>query len=61
MRNREAETQTEGETGSTQGTDVGLDPISPGSHLGLKTALNRWATRSALTQDFELERTMQWW
>ena len=27
--------------------DVGLDPGSPGSHPGMKVALNRWATRAA--------------
>ena len=27
--------------------DKGLDPRSPGSHPGLKAALNRWATRAA--------------
>ena len=39
---REAETQAEGEAGSMQGADpVGLDPGSPGSHPGMKAALNR--------------------
>ena len=28
--------------------DVGLDPDSPGSHLGWKVALNHWATGAAL-------------
>ena len=28
--------------------DVGLNPGSPGSHPGLKAALNHWATRAAL-------------
>ena len=28
-------------------TDVGLDPWSPGSHTGLKVALNRWARGAA--------------
>ena len=32
----EAETQAEGEAGSMQEPDVGLDPGSPGSHPGLK-------------------------
>ena len=32
-------------------TDMGLDPGSPGSHPGLKVALNRWATGAAL-KDF---------
>ena len=27
--------------------EVGLDPRSPGSHPGLKVALNRWATGAA--------------
>ena len=27
--------------------NVGLDPGSPGSHPGLKAALNHWATRAA--------------
>ena len=46
---REAETQAEGEAGSMQGADVGLDPRSPGSGPGLKVALNlnRYATRAA--------------
>ena len=29
--------------------DVGLDPESPGAPPGLKTALNRWATRATLS------------
>ena len=37
---REAETQAEGEAGSMQRA-AGLDPGSPGSHPGLKVALNR--------------------
>ena len=37
---REAETQAEGEAGSMQEPDVELDPGSPGSHPGLKVALN---------------------
>ena len=43
-REREAETQAEGE-GEKQAPcrepDAGLDPGSPGSHPGLKAALNR--------------------
>ena len=40
-REREAETQAEGEAGSMhREPDVGLDPGSPGSHPGLKAALN---------------------
>ena len=35
------ETQAEGEAGSMQGADLGLDPGSPGSGPGLKAALNR--------------------
>ena len=31
---REAERQAEGEAGSMQEPDVGLDPGSPGSHMG---------------------------
>ena len=39
---REAETQAEGEAGSTcREPDVELDPGSPGSGAGLKSALNR--------------------
>ena len=30
MRDREAETQAEGEAGPMQGTDAGLDPRTPG-------------------------------
>ena len=40
-REREAETQAEGEAGSMhREPDVGLDPGSPGSHPGLKVVLN---------------------
>ena len=39
FRDREAETQAEGEAGPMQG-DVGLHPGSPGSGPGLKVALN---------------------
>ena len=40
-REREAETQAEGEAGSMhQEPDMGFDPRSPGSHPGLKVALN---------------------
>ena len=41
QREREAETQAEGEPGSMQGARLGLDLRSPGSHPGLKVALNR--------------------
>ena len=34
--------------------DVGLDSRSPGSHSGLKAALNRWATGAALIWVFDL-------
>ena len=34
------ETEAEGEAGSMQEPDVGLDPGSPGSGPGLKAALN---------------------
>ena len=33
--------------------DVGLNPGSPGSHPGLKAALNRWATGAALFLTFQ--------
>ena len=47
-REREAETQAEGEAGSMQGVRCGLlNPGSPGSRLGLKAALNHWATWAA--------------
>ena len=36
-REREAETQAEGEAGSMQEPDVGLHPGTPGSHLEPKT------------------------
>ena len=40
-REREAETQADGEAGSMhRGPDVGFDPGSPGSHPGLKVVLN---------------------
>ena len=41
QREREAETQAEGEAGSMQEPDVGLDPGSSGSCPGMKAALNR--------------------
>ena len=40
MREREAETQAEGEAGSMQGARRGLDPGSPKSRPGRKVALN---------------------
>ena len=40
-REREAETQAEGEAGSMQGARCGIRSGTPGSRLGLKTALNR--------------------
>ena len=46
-REREAETLEEGEAGSMQEPDVGLDPRSPGSGPGLQVALNRCATGAA--------------
>ena len=46
-REREAETQAEGEAGSCRRPDVGLDPGSPGSHPGLQAALNHCATGAA--------------
>ena len=46
-REREAETQAEGEAGSTQEARWGLDPRSPGSHPGLQAVLNCWATGAA--------------
>ena len=49
-REREAETQAEGEAGSCREPDVGLDPGSPGSRLGLKAALNCRATRTEADQ-----------
>ena len=48
----EAETQEEGEAGSMQKPDVGLDPRSPGSCPGLQAALNRCATRAAPNRVF---------
>ena len=36
----DTETQAEGEAGSMQEPDVGLDPGSPGSHPGLEAVLN---------------------
>ena len=38
-RERKAETQVEGGADSMQGVQCGLDPGSPGSHLGLKMVL----------------------
>ena len=40
-RHRErGETEAEGEAGSMQGANVGLDPRTPGPHLGLKAGAN---------------------
>ena len=40
--------------------DVGLDPGSPGSHPGLKAALNHWATRAARLTGFKrLRKSVQ--
>ena len=36
--------------------DVGLDPGSPGSHPGLQAALNRCATRAALSRFLKLKK-----
>ena len=48
QREREAETQAEGEAGTMQREpDVGLNPGSPGSCPGLQAALNRCTTRAA--------------
>ena len=44
---REAKTQAEGEAGSMQSPDVGLDLGIPGSGSGLKEALNCWAIQAA--------------
>ena len=53
-----AETQAEGEAGSMQGTDVGLHPRSPGSHLrAAGGALNRCATGAALPFFLKLNTT----
>ena len=49
---REAETQEEGEAGSMQEPDVGLDPRSPGSRPGLQAALNCCATGAAQSVGF---------
>ena len=47
-REREAETQAEGEKQAPcREPDVGLDPGSPGSHPRLKAAPNHWATGAA--------------
>ena len=40
QRERKAETQAEGEAGSMQEPDVGLNPRSPESRLGPRQALN---------------------
>ena len=41
QREGEEETQAEGETGSMQGVDMGLDPRTPGSRPGLKAGTQR--------------------
>ena len=48
-RERGAETQAEGETGSMQGADRGLNPRSPGSHPRLQEVLNRCTTGAVPT------------
>ena len=40
QRQREAETQAEGEAGSTQGAHAALDPGTLGSHMGQRQVLN---------------------
>ena len=40
MKDRVRDTGREGEAGSTQGAQLGLDPRSPGPRPGLKAALN---------------------
>ena len=60
QREREAETQAEGEAGSMQGPqdpNVGLDPGSPGSGPGPKATLNHWATRAAQKLVFKQDST----
>ena len=53
-REREAETQAEGEAGSMhREPDMGLDPGSPGSCPGLQVALNRCTTGAALPLHFD--------
>ena len=47
-REREAETQAEGEAGSMhREPNVGFDPGSPGSRLGQRQAPNRCATQGS--------------
>ena len=41
--------------------DVGLDPESPGSHPGLKVALNLWATGDALLIQFKMKSKNMWY
>ena len=55
MREREAETQAEGEAGSTQGAQCGTRAwvSSPGSRPGLKVVLNCWATGAAFKLEFK--------
>ena len=55
-REREAETQAEGEAGSMhREPDVGLDPRSPGSPaLGQRQAPNRCATQGSLINPFKI-------
>ena len=50
QKEKEAETQAEGEAGSMQGAR--LDSGSPGSHPGLKAVLNHQATWAAPGQGF---------
>ena len=57
MREREAETQAEGEAGSMhREPDMGFDPGSPGSRLGQRQAPNRCTTQGSqslfLNKDF---------
>ena len=52
-REREVETQAEGEAGSTQEPDVGLDPGTPRPRPGPKEAPNRGATPGSPILIFE--------
>ena len=51
-RQREAETQAEGEAGSMQGADAGLDPGTPDHALGWRQELNRWAPQESPLPSF---------
>ena len=60
-RHRKREREREREMAPCMEPDMGLNPGSPGSHPGLKVALNHWATRAAHLSTFLRNPTLSWW